>query len=347
MIGLLPQPTAPAVSTSDWPLLEVDRLSTEICTERGVIPAVQDVSFSIRRGQTLALVGETGAGKSMAALSLLRLLPSPSRIAGGSLLLRSKKVGDVDLARLKPNADVLYRIRGGVVGFISQEPLSALSPVHTVGNQISEMLRIHVRASAAETKRRSLEMLAKVGFATPERAYGQYPHELSGGMRQRALIAMALICEPELVIADEPTTALDVTTQSQVLGLLKSLQHEIGCAVLLITHDMSVVARMADDVAVMYYGRVVEKGSAQRVLARPLHPYTRGLLQSLPAMNTGDRLYTIPGSAPSLFTRPSGCPFHPRCAHRRAGICDVGDSPSLREAPGGGQVACGCFEELG
>lgn len=346
MIGVSPLPIVPFPTASASALLEVEQLRTEISTERGLLTALKDVSFTLGRGKTLAIVGETGSGKSMTALALLRLLPQSSRIVGGRMLLRSKKVGSLDLAKLKDNAEVLYRIRGGVISLIFQEPLSSLSPVHTIGSQIAEMVRLHLGDTGAEAKIRSLEMLAKVGLPNPRRSYDHYPHQLSGGMRQRVVIAMALICGPELVIADEPTTALDVTTQAQVLGLLKSLQQEMGCSVLLITHDLGVVAQMADEVAVMYYGQIVEQGSVRSVLGNPLHPYTRGLLQSLPSMNTGQRLFTIPGSAPSLFAPPRGCAFHPRCAEAQAGRCDLGDAPVLRPFRGEQSAACVRLEEI-
>ncbi|PTY06859.1 dipeptide ABC transporter ATP-binding protein DppD [Opitutaceae bacterium EW11] len=340
MIGAPSQSSAPAVRSSA-PLLEVSGLSTELRLEQHApLAGLRDVTFTLHPGRTLALVGETGSGKSMTAYSLLRLLPAPARPVSGRILLRSRKLGDLDIAALPENADVLYRIRGGVISFISQEPLTALSPVHTVGNQISEMVRLHTRASRADARQSSLEMLARVGLPNPQRAYSQYPHQLSGGMRQRAVIAMALVCRPELVIADEPTTALDVTTQAQVLALLKELQLEIGCSVMLITHDMGVVAQMADEVAVMYYGRIVEHGDVRQVLKSPLHPYTRGLLQSLPAMNTGGRLVAIPGSAPTLLCPPPGCPFSPRCSRAEPGRCDADGSPVLREYAPGHWAAC-------
>lgn len=346
MTGMSPHPTAPTAEARLPALLEVQQLRAEIATEQGVLVALKEVSFTLPRGKTLAIVGETGSGKSMTALALLRLLPQPSRIAGGHIYLRSKKVGEVDLANLRDDAEVLYRIRGGVISLIFQEPLSALSPVHTIGSQISEMVRLHTRASGAAAKARSLEMLAKVGLPSPSRTFDQYPHQLSGGMRQRAVIAMALVCEPELVIADEPTTALDGTTQAQVLDLLKTLQQEIGCSVLLITHDMGVVAQMAEEVAVMYYGQIVERGTVRSVLGAPIHPYTRGLIQSLPAMNTGARLFTIAGSAPSLLAPPPGCPFHPRCAFAQANRCDVGEAPTLRPFRTGQSGACVRLEEI-
>lgn len=346
MTGVLPQPKQAIAAERSAPLLEVGNLCTEIRTPRGNLPALSGVSFSVARGQTLALVGETGSGKSMTALSLLGLLPPPVHVVGGSIRLRSEKVGELDVAKLNANAEVFYRIRGGVIGLVSQEPLSALSPVHTIGDQISEVVRLHQSVSRAEAKKRSIELLARVSLPRPDELYDRYPHQLSGGMRQRAVIAIALAGEPELVIADEPTTALDATTQAEVLGLLKRVQQESGCALLLITHDMGVVARMADEVAVMYYGRVVERGAARDVLNAPLHPYSRGLLRSLPAVDADGRFFAIPGAAPSLFDPPSGCAFHPRCAQARSGGCDRGAHPALREIKSRRYAACDRAEEL-
>ena len=264
--ALLQAAAYPKKGTAREMLLDVEGLRTVIDHENGFVPVVDDIQFSIRRGGTLALVGETGSGKSTTAAALLRLIPTPGRIVGGRILLNSRKVGALDLATLASNDRRLYSIRGGVVALVPQEPLSALSPVHTIGAQISEMLELHTRASRREAWERSLEMLERVGLKPAVRVYSQYPHQLSGGMRQRALIAMALVAGPELLIADEPTTALDVSTQAAVLGLLKSLQQELSFGLLLITHDMGVVAKVADEVAVMYYGRIVEKGSVESVL---------------------------------------------------------------------------------
>lgn len=267
----------------DAPLLDVKNLRVSFQTPDGEVGAVQNVSFSIPRGKTLALVGESGSGKSVTAYSLLRLIQPPGRILGGHMVLRSRRAGEIDIAHLDEKSGLLYKVRGGLVSMIFQEPMTALSPAHTIGSQIDEAILVHQDVSRAAARRYTLEMLHKVGLADAERRYGQYPHELSGGMRQRAIIAMALVCRPELLIADEPTTALDVTIQAQILGLIKSLQREIGCAVLLITHDFGVVAQMADDVAVMRQGEIVERGPVREVLKRPRHAHTRALLDALPS----------------------------------------------------------------
>jgi peptide/nickel transport system ATP-binding protein len=267
----------------DAPLLDVRNLRVSFFTPDGVVGAVQNVSFSIERGRTLALVGESGSGKSVTAYSLLQLVQPPGRIVDGRIVLRSQREGEIDISHLDEKSGLLFRVRGGLVSMIFQEPMTALSPVHTIGSQIDEAILVHQDVSAAAARRLTLEMLHKVGIANAEQRYAQYPHELSGGMRQRAVIAMALVCRPELLIADEPTTALDVTIQAQILGLIKTLQREIGCSVLLITHDFGVVAQMADDVAVMRNGEIVERGSVRAVLKNPQHAYTRTLLDALPS----------------------------------------------------------------
>lgn len=265
------------------PLLDVKNLRVSFFTPDGVVGAVQNISFSIQRGQTLALVGESGSGKSVTALSLLRLVPPPGRIVEGRIVLRSQRAGEIDIAHLDEKSGLLFKVRGGLMSMIFQEPMTALSPVHTIGNQIDEAILVHQDVSRAAARRQTLEMLHRVGIAHAEQRYAQYPHELSGGMRQRAVIAMALVCRPELLIADEPTTALDVTIQAQILGLIKTLQREIGCSVLLITHDFGVVAQMADEVAVMKQGEIVERGPVRAVLKHPRHAYTRSLLDALPS----------------------------------------------------------------
>jgi ABC-type dipeptide/oligopeptide/nickel transport system ATPase component len=264
------------------PLLQVSNLRVSFFTPEGVVGAVQNVSFALQRGRTLALVGESGSGKSVTAYALLRLIPPPGRMIGGRILLRSRRAGDIDIAHLDEKSGLLYQVRGGLVSMIFQEPMTALSPVHTIGNQIDEAILMHQEVSAAAARRLTLDMLYRVGLGDPEQRYDQYPHELSGGMRQRVIIAMALVCRPELLIADEPTTAVDVMTQAQILGLIKTLQREIGCSVLLITHDFGVVAQMADDVAVMRRGEIVESGTVRAVLKQPQHAHTRALLDALP-----------------------------------------------------------------
>jgi ABC-type dipeptide/oligopeptide/nickel transport system ATPase component len=269
--------------SAELPLLEVENLRTSFITPDGTVPAVDGVTFSIARGRTLALVGESGSGKSVTAYSLLRLIQPPGRIVGGKILLRSARAGEIDIAKLGEHSSTLFKVRGGLISMIFQEPMTALSPVHTIGHQIAEAILLHQHTSKAEARHLTIEMLAKCGIAQAAERFDQYPHELSGGMRQRVVIAMALVCRPELLIADEPTTALDVTIQAQILGLIKTLQREIGCSVLLITHDFGVVAQMADDVAVMNHGRIVEHGPVRAVLKNPQHPYTRVLLDALPS----------------------------------------------------------------
>ncbi len=264
-----------------FPLLEVEELRVSFFTPDLVVPAVEGVTFSIARGQTLALVGESGSGKSVTAYSILRLIQPPGRMTGGRILLRSARVGDIDIAKLEDDSDRLFEVRGGLISMIFQEPMTALSPVHTIGSQIAEAILLHRPIGKTVARELTLEMLDKVGIAPATRCYEQYPHELSGGMRQRVVIAMALVCRPELLIADEPTTALDVTIQAQILGLIKTLQREIGCSVLLITHDFGVVAQMADEVAVMQRGKIVERGEVRAVLKNPQHAYTRALLDAL------------------------------------------------------------------
>src|SRR3954468_19601479 len=274
---------------AEAPLLEVRNLRVSFFTADGVVGAVQNISFSIGRGRTLALVGESGSGKSVTAYSLLRLVQPPGQIVSGRIILRSQRAGEIDIAPLDEKSGLLFKVRGGLMSMIFQEPMVALSPVHTIGNQIDEAILLHQDVSRAAARRLTLEMLDRVGIADALQRYNQYPHELSGGMRQRAVIAMALVCRPELLIADEPTSALDVTIQAQILGLIKTLQREIGCAVLLITHDFGVVAQMADEVAVMKQGEIVENGSVRAVLKNPQHAYTRALLDALPSRRSAAR----------------------------------------------------------
>jgi oligopeptide/dipeptide ABC transporter ATP-binding protein len=327
-------------------LLEVQALKTYFYTEEGEIPAVDGVTFNLQRGRILAIVGESGCGKSVTAYSILRLIQKPGKIVDGKIMLHPKNRPSIDITSLSDNDDLLYDVRGGLISMIFQEPMTALSPVHTIGNQIMEAILLHQDVNKARAREISIEMLAKVGIPGAGKRVDQYPHELSGGMRQRAVIAMALVCNPELLIADEPTTALDVTIQAQILGLIKSLQREMGCSVLLITHDLGVVAQTADEVAVMYLGRVVEQGDIRRVLKAPRHPYTMGLLKSIPGLaRDQERLASIEGNVPSLSQIPPGCPFHPRCPHAHEGLCEVGSPPELKRIRNR-MVACLRAEEI-
>jgi peptide/nickel transport system ATP-binding protein len=323
-------------------VLEVEDLRVYFYTDEGTARAVDGVSFSVRRGSLVAIVGESGCGKTVTAYSILRLIQDPGRIVDGSIRLARQDKPVVDIVGLDDDSEELYDLRGGAVSMIFQEPMTALSPVHTIGDQISEGVLLHQDVTEDEARQRAIDMLAKVGIPGPETRVDQYPHELSGGMRQRAMIAMALVCNPELLIADEPTTALDVTIQAQILKLLRTLQQEMNTSVLLITHDLGVVAQTADEVAVMYLGRVVEQADVRSVLKHPKHPYTMALLQSLPGLseNDGRRLASIEGSVPSVTRIPPGCAFHTRCPHAEPGRCDVGDPPELETAEPGHDVAC-------
>lgn len=312
-------------------MLKIENLCTWFFTEEGEIPAVNGVSLSLRRGKVLAIVGESGCGKSVTSYSILRLIRPPGRIVSGKIRFIPKDGEEVDIASLNEKSDRLYQIRGGDISMIFQEPMTALSPVHTIGNQICEAILLHQNVTPAQARVKAIEMLSSVGIPGAEKRINQYPHELSGGMRQRVVIAMALVCEPEVLIADEPTTALDVTIQAQILKLIKDLQRERNTSVVFITHDLGVVAQIADEVAVMYLGRIVESGSVRQVLKSPRHPYTQALLRSLPGLHAirGERLPAIDGSVPSLTAIPSGCPFHPRCIHALKGLCNIGSPPEL------------------
>jgi oligopeptide/dipeptide ABC transporter ATP-binding protein len=327
------------------PLLEIKNLVTAFHTPAGRVPAVDGVSLAIERGKTLGLVGESGCGKSVTAMSILRLVASPGVIESGEILL-AKDGGSVDLTKL-PEPE-LRKIRGGRIGMIFQEPMTSLNPVFTIGDQIVEAVRLHKPVSREQARARALEMLALVRLADPELRLDEYPHQLSGGMRQRVMIAMALACDPDLVIADEPTTALDVTIQAQILELLADLRRRLGTAILLITHDLGVVAETCDDVAVMYAGRIVERAPAAELFAQPRHPYTIGLLAARPGPG-GRRdgpLKTIPGMVPPPQHFPSGCRFHPRCAFARLPHC-AQEPPALRAVAAGHEARCHYADDLG
>ena len=332
---------------SNGMLLEVRDLKTYFTVDETEIPAVDGTSFSVRRGQIVAIVGESGCGKSVTAYSVLRLIQKPGRIVSGQIVLHPKDQAPIDITSLDEKSETLFHVRGGLVSMIFQEPMTALSPVHTIGNQICEAILLHQNVSKSEAENIAAEMLSKVGIPNGRQRLRQYPHEMSGGMRQRVVIAMALVCNPELLIADEPTTALDVTIQAQILQLIKRLREELDTSVLLITHDLGVVAQTADEVAVMYLGRIVEQAPIRPLMKNPRHPYTRGLLASLPSLSSRhERLPSIRGSVPSLTNIPHGCPFHPRCPYFQPGRCDVGGPPELKELSGGVKAACLRAEEI-
>ncbi len=315
------------------PLLQIQDLRTVFRTSGGDVAAVDGVSLDVIRGKTLGIVGESGCGKSVLSLSVMRLVAHPGRIASGRVLLEGR-----DLAGLS-NTE-MRGVRGREIGMIFQEPMTSLNPVHSVGFQITEGIRAHEpRASKAELRERGIAALARVRIPSPERRFDEYPHQLSGGMRQRVMIAMALACSPKLLIADEPTTALDVTVQAQILDLLRDLQAETGMAIILITHDLGVIAEMADDVAVMYAGRVVERTTARDLFEDPQHPYTLGLLGSIPRLDEDrERLLAITGAVPPPFALPPGCRFAPRCPFA-VEACRA-EIPGLRSISPGHEAAC-------
>ncbi len=315
------------------PLLEVKSLSTSFFTGEGEVRAVDGVSFSVEAGKLMGIVGESGSGKTATVLSIMRLLPETARITGGEILFEGK-----DLLKL-PEPE-MRAIRGARIAMIFQEPMTSLNPVFTIGSQIGEAVRLHQHTARRETRDRSIEALRMVGIADPERRIDDYPHQLSGGMRQRVMIAMALACNPKVLVADEPTTALDVTIQAQILDLIRELQARLGLAVILVTHDLGIVAEYADDVTILYSARVMEQASSRDLFANPLNPYTRGLLASIPGIDGARRarLQAIPGSIPSALRPPSGCRFHPRCP-RAIPECAQAVPPLEAKAPNH-YVAC-------
>jgi peptide/nickel transport system ATP-binding protein len=328
------------------PLLKVKDLRVEFKTRRGKALVLNGVDFDIRAGETLCVVGESGCGKSMTALALLRLIPSPpGRISSGTVMFQGENLVAASDTRMR-------EVRGNRISMIFQEPMTSLNPVLTVGDQIGESLRLHAGLDAAAARARSIEMLQQVGIPAPERRVDEYPHQLSGGMRQRVMIAMALACRPDILIADEPTTALDVTVQAQIFDLLRELQRDKGTAILLITHDMGAVAEMADRVMVMYAGRVIEQGTTAQVLGMPGHPYTQGLIDCLPELGSSanqnrDELAEIAGVVPSIWELGSGCAFRERCPHAMARCVQevppmfgVGESSATDTSQGTHGAAC-------
>ena len=302
------------------PVIEVRDLKTHFFTDEGVVRAVDGVNLELRQGKVLAIVGESGCGKSVTAFSILQLISPPGRLVGGQVVYRRKDGETVDLAALAHDSRLLKSIRGNDIAMIFQEPMLAFSPVYTIGNQISEVIRLHQGGSKKRALDQTIALLEHVGVAAPAKRVNQYPHEYSGGMRQRAMIAMALSCNPDVLIADEPTTALDVTIEAKILALLTELQREYHMSIIFITHDMAVVAEMADEVAVMYLGKVVERADVDTLFERPLHPYTVGLLNSIPGIveDPSRHLNPIEGAVPNPYEVPSGCPFAPRCSFRES-----------------------------
>jgi peptide/nickel transport system ATP-binding protein len=332
-------------------LVEVENLKTYFFLDEGTVRAVDGVDFVIKRGQTLGVVGESGCGKSVTARSILRIVAKPGRIVEGRITLhRPVEKGSgatqtelLDLTRLDPMSPVMRSLRGHTMALVPQEPMASLSPVHTIGNQISEAILLHQKVSKAEARAKAIDILDRVGFPQPKQRVDSYPHQLSGGLRQRAVIAMALSCHPSLLIADEPTTALDVTTEAQILKLMRTLQRELGMAIMYITHNLGVVAQMTERVIVMYLGKVVEEADVDTIFHKPLHPYTSSLLRSIPRLGSKtqehQRLATIRGTVPDPYSIPKGCPFHPRCSQRIGGVCDQQDPPNV-EVERGHKVRC-------
>lgn len=323
-------------------LLEVKNLNTQFFTSRGVVPAVSDVAFEVEKGKVTAIIGESGSGKSVTAMSILNLVSKPGRVVGGSVIFDG-----VDLLAL--NKRQIRDVRGKDISVVFQEPMTSLNPVMTCGKQVREVMKIHNKEmKRGQQDEKVIELFKRVGIPDPERRLGEYPHQLSGGMRQRVMIAMALACSPKLLIADEPTTALDVTIQAQILDLLSKLKDETGMAILLITHDFGVVAEMADEVIVMYAGCVQEQGEVWEVLEEPLHPYTQGLLKSIPTIdgdgkNSTEKLFCIEGTVPNLLKLPEGCDFCERCT-KSVEICGQ-KKPPLFDTGNGRKVRCWHYEK--
>lgn len=321
------------------PLLQLKNLTVQFNTDRGIINAVEDASFKIHQAETVCIVGESGSGKSVTSLSIMGLLPKHiGKISMGEILFE----GDNLVAKTDKE---MRQIRGNDISMIFQEPMTSLNPVYTIGDQIAEAYRYHMRVKKKQAMEKAIELLRKVGIPLPEERAYQYPHQLSGGMRQRVMIAMSLACNPKLLIADEPTTALDVTIQAQVLEIMKALKKELNMSILFITHDLGVVADMADRVIVMYAGLIVEEARVEQIFNNPLHPYTIGLLKAMPSLSSKDeRLQTIQGTLPNPLQKPSGCRFHPRCPFA-TGKCR-NEEPSLEKVESGRRVACWHYDQL-
>ena len=328
------------------PLVQVKNLKTYFYLDEGTVRAIDGVDFAIQRGQTLGVVGESGCGKSVTARSILRIAPKPGRIVEGEITFHRFVHGKADFAvtdivkltDLNPMSSEMRHIRGREIALVPQEPMASLSPVHTIGSQIAEAILLHQKVDKQTARQKSVEMLKLVGFPKPEQRVDAYPYQLSGGLRQRAVIAMALSCHPSLLIADEPTTALDVTTEAQILKLMRSLQQELGMAIMYITHNLGVVAQMCERVIVMYMGKVVEEADVDAIFHNPKHPYTSALLRSIPRLGLktreSRRLESIRGTVPDPYSLPKGCSFHPRCSKKIRGVCDVETPPNIEVEPG-------------
>jgi len=344
------------VMDNQSPLLSVRNLKTYFFMDEGIVKAVDGVSFDVNPGQVVGIVGESGCGKSVTIKSVLRIVEVPGRIIEGEILFRLQNMTQrgaeangqvVDLAKFKANGSQMRSIRGGEIALIPQEPMAAFSPVHTIGNQIVEAILLHQPVNKARADHIAIERLREVGVPNPEQRLDAYSWELSGGLRQRAMIAMALSCNPRLLIADEPTTAIDVTTQAQVLNLLRSLQQQHDTAIIFITHDLGVIAQMADYVVVMYLGRLMETGPVDDIFHNPQHPYTKALLKSIPSVRLRSRtaLPTIEGSIPHPFNRPSGCPFHPRCSEFMPDVCNR-QMPKLQSVNERQSASCFLYHDV-
>ena len=337
---------------NDDVLLEIKDLKISFPLDEGVVRAVEGVNLTVRRGEVLGVVGESGCGKTVTAQSILRIIPPPGRIESGQILFRPTATstpaganGAIDIARLSPTGRQIREIRGKDIAMIFQEPMSSFSPVHTIGSQVMEAIQLHQTVTREQARQKAIELLRLVGISGAEQRVDNYPHQFSGGMRQRAMIATALSCNPSLLIADEPTTALDVTIQAQILDLMRGLQQRIGMAVMFITHNLGVIAQIADNVAIMYLGQVVEYGPVREILRNPKHPYTADLLRAVPRLGKtmGQRLVAIEGNIPSPFQRPGGCPFHPRCSKFMAGRCDAA-MPGITPVTEDHMVRCFLYE---
>ena len=338
-------PSRTRILTDDL-LLQVKDLKTYFYTETGVVRAVDGVSFNIRRGEIVGMLGESGCGKSVTGYSILHLISAPGKIVGGEILLHRAQGDVIDLLKFDARGDEIRQVRGRDIAMVFQEPMTALDPLFTVGDQIMETLLVHENISKKAAAAKAVELLDHVRMPEPRQAVEKYPHQLSGGMRQRVVIALALACSPKLLIADEPTTALDVTTEAQILELMRDLQREMGMAILFITHDLGIIAEMADSAVVMYLGSVVEQADIKTLFNHPKHPYTQALYQSIPKLGESkrERLETISGMVPPPYNLPKGCKFHPRCPHFMPGICDTA-LPPLLEAEAGHGVRCYLYDE--